>query len=168
MSDTDKTTSANGSAPQFTERELQLLGWAMQSLKSGPPEIDYDKLAAFAGMSNPRSASNAWAKIKVKLITPASDGTVPPTPKKAPRAKKAVAPKKEGDEADGDATPKATPRKRASKKQEVDGDSSPKKKPARGNAALKEEEVIKSEPGEAENSADIDAIGSDEEMIAEA
>ena len=26
-------------APQFTERELQLLGFAMRSLKSGPPEV---------------------------------------------------------------------------------------------------------------------------------
>ena len=136
-------------------------------------------------MSNPRSASNAWAKIKLKLMTPFADGTALPTPKKTPRAKKGVVSKKEGDEADGDATPKATPRKRASKKQEVDGDSSPKKKPARGKAAPKEEEgeclfrhamqllqcwfhvVIKSEPDEAEDSADVDAIGSDEEIIAE-
>jgi hypothetical protein len=43
MSDNDNTTAAatatDGAAPQFTERELQLLGWAMQSLKSGPPEV---------------------------------------------------------------------------------------------------------------------------------
>ncbi|KAH6879158.1 hypothetical protein BKA58DRAFT_110715 [Alternaria rosae] len=103
MSDNDNTAVANGSSPQFTERELQLLGWAMQSLKSGPPEIDYEKLAAYAGMGNPRSASNAWAKIKLKLMTPSPDGTVPATPKK-------------------------TPRKRAAKKQDVDGESSPKKK----------------------------------------
>jgi hypothetical protein len=38
MSDNDNA-AANGSSPQFTERELQLLGWAMQSLKSGPPEV---------------------------------------------------------------------------------------------------------------------------------
>jgi hypothetical protein len=38
MSDNDNT-AANGSSPQFSERELQLLGWAMQSLKSGPPEV---------------------------------------------------------------------------------------------------------------------------------
>lgn len=36
MSDTDKTTTT---ANKFTERELQILGWAMQSLKSGPPEV---------------------------------------------------------------------------------------------------------------------------------
>jgi hypothetical protein len=38
----DKVTAApvtNGAAPQFTERELQMLGWAMQSLKTGPPEV---------------------------------------------------------------------------------------------------------------------------------
>jgi hypothetical protein len=40
MSDNkDNITAAKGDAPQFTERELQLLGWAMQSLKSGPPEV---------------------------------------------------------------------------------------------------------------------------------
>jgi hypothetical protein len=34
-------------------------------------------------MSNPRSASNAWAKIKNKLIVPNPDGTSPaPTPKR--------------------------------------------------------------------------------------
>ncbi|KAH9873438.1 hypothetical protein IAQ61_004061 [Plenodomus lingam] len=129
MSDTEKATapvSANPS-PHFTERELMLLGWAMQSLKSGPPEIDYEKLAAFAGMSNHRSASNAWAKLKAKLITP-TDGTAPPaTPKKANR-KKAL----QTDDGDQDEpTPKktATPRKRAAKKQDVDGDlASPKKK----------------------------------------
>jgi hypothetical protein len=41
MSDNDNTPAATGSAPQFTERELQLLGWAMQSLKSGPPEVGF-------------------------------------------------------------------------------------------------------------------------------
>ena len=40
MSDTDNTgAAASGPAPTFTERELQMLGWAMQSLKSGPPEV---------------------------------------------------------------------------------------------------------------------------------
>ena len=76
-------------------------------------------------MSNPRSASNAWARIKAKLATSSPDGVVPPTPKKG-RAKKA-APENDNDE-EGAATPKKTPRKRPAKKQEVDGDASPKKK----------------------------------------
>ncbi|KNG46540.1 hypothetical protein DDE82_001369 [Stemphylium lycopersici] len=142
MSDSDKTAASNGSSPQFTERELQLLGWAMQSLKSGPPEIDYEKLAGYANMGNPRSASNAWAKIKIKLklMSPAPEGTVPATPKK-PRGRKPAAAKTEEEEGDASATPKKTPRKRGPKKQEVDGESSPKKKPARGNKASGDESV---------------------------
>lgn len=103
------------------------------------PQIDYDKLAAFAGMSNPRSAGNAWAKIKAKLINPTSDGDVPATPKKTPRGRKATVPKSEGDEGDVPVTPKSATRKRTSKKQDVDGESSPKKKPARGKKSSDEE-----------------------------
>jgi len=80
-------------------------------------------------MSNPRSAGNAWAKIKLKLMTPSPDGAVPATPKKTPR-KKAAAAKQEDGEEGADATPKKTPRKRVAKKQDVDGESSPKKKAA--------------------------------------
>lgn len=44
MSDTTKSPApgTGGEAPKFTERELQLLGWAMQSLRSGPPEVCYE------------------------------------------------------------------------------------------------------------------------------
>lgn len=88
-------------------------------------------------MSNPRSASNAWAKIKLKLMAPSADGTAPVTPKKNAR-KKATAAKQEDDGEEGtDATtPKKTPRKRGPKKQDVDGESSPKKKPTRGKKSL--------------------------------
>jgi hypothetical protein len=158
--DTGSATAGNGTTSTFTERELQMLGWAMQSLKTGPPEvstsflalcchhlthpqIDYNKLANFAGMSNPRSAGNAWAKIKAKLILPTGDGATPaPTPKKAAGRKKANAAPAEDDE-DGEApqTPKKTPRKRAAKKSEVDGEeASPKK---RGRPAKKQSEWMK-------------------------
>jgi hypothetical protein len=82
-------------------------------------------------MSNPRSAGNAWAKIKAKLILPNADGTTPaPTPKKAGGRKKAnPAPADDGEEGEAPETPKKTPRKRAAKKQDVDGgDASPKKR----------------------------------------
>jgi hypothetical protein len=43
MSDHDTgSAGANGTtaaSPAFTEREMQMLGWAMQSLKTGPPEV---------------------------------------------------------------------------------------------------------------------------------
>jgi hypothetical protein len=98
-------------------------------------QIDYDKLASFAGMTNPRSASNAWAVLKKKLMTP-TDGSAPlPTPKKAGGRKKKVD-SGEG----GDATPKkpTTPRKRA-KKDVEDGEKSPKKR-GRPNKAKPQQE----------------------------
>ena len=75
-------------------------------------------------MTNPRSASNAWAVLKKKLMTPTDGSTVPPTPKKGGVRKKKVD-SGEG----GDATPKkpTTPRKRA-KKDVEDGEESPKKR----------------------------------------
>ena len=90
-------------------------------------QIDYEKLAAFAGMSNPRSASNAWAKIKGKLITN-PDGTAVSTPKKAGGKKKAAAATNDAEMGDAATPTKKTPRKRPAKKQDVDGDASPKKK----------------------------------------
>ena len=114
-------------------------------------------------MSNPRSASNAWAKIRQKL----ADGSEAPpaTPKKGgrkPAAKsKATADNKDSDTKDDAAddtvvpeTPKKTPRKRAPKKQEVAGsDESPKKK-TRPNQAKK---VVKKE-NEAEAKGESDHI----------
>ncbi|CBX95239.1 predicted protein [Plenodomus lingam JN3] len=110
-------------------------GARSEATSTGPWQ--YEKLAAFAGMSNHRSASNAWAKLKAKLITP-TDGTAPPaTPKKANR-KKAL----QTDDGDQDEpTPKktATPRKRAAKKQDVDGDLASPKKKSRAKSSVKVE-----------------------------
>ncbi|EDU50809.1 hypothetical protein PtrSN002B_004986 [Pyrenophora tritici-repentis] len=163
MSENDNPVSANGGVPQFTERELQMLGWAMQSLKSGPPDIDFDKLAAYASMTNPGSARNAWAKIRVKL-TPAPDGTAPVTPKKTPRKKAAAAKKADGEEGPAATTPKKTPtpRKRAPKKQDVDGESSPKKKTTRGKKVSDDE--AKSEENE-DFQMETDPEGAPEETI---
>jgi hypothetical protein len=90
-------------------------------------------------MTNSRSASNAWAKIKKKLMT--TDGDAPastPTKKVAtPRKKRAP---KAVDE-DGESPKMLTPRKRPAKKQEVeDGDISPKKK-SRATKGKKSEET---------------------------
>lgn len=164
MSDVGNDGAAAATVPSFTERELQMLGWAMQSLKSGPPEvshrslsswaattsgllahtlqIDYEKLAGFAGMGNPRSASNAWAKIRGKLQLNSDTAPTKNTPKKKAAAKKDDS--KDGDE--GGDTPKKTPRKRAAKKQEVDGgDVSPKKK---GRRPANAKQVSEDETGE--------------------
>jgi hypothetical protein len=90
-------------------------------------------------MTNSRSASNAWAKIKKKLIT--TDGDAPPsTPtKKAATPRKKRTPKAVDE--NGEPPKKSTPRKRPAKKQEVeDGDVSPKKK-SRAAKGKKSEEI---------------------------
>ncbi len=84
-------------------------------------------------MTNPRSASNAWAAIKKKLMGP-TDGSVPPTPRKAGGRKKKV---DVGE--DGEPTPKKSARKRANKDSE-DDDASPTKKPRAIKAKPKEED----------------------------
>jgi hypothetical protein len=82
-------------------------------------------------MTNPRSAGNAWAALKKKLMAPADPNAPPPTPKRGGgRKKKGV------DGEDGEATPKKTPRKRTAKEPE-DGDASPKKKGRPTKAATK-------------------------------
>ncbi|KAJ4382920.1 hypothetical protein N0V86_002147 [Didymella sp. IMI 355093] len=161
MSDSAKSPAPGSSAAavtaKFTERELQLLGWAMQSLKSGPPEIDNEKLAEFAGMTNPRSAGNAWNALKKKLMAPADLNAPPPTPRRRGGRKK-----KEVDGEDGEATPKKTSRKRTAKESE-DGDASPKKKgrPTKATTKAKqeteeeeEESKVKAEP-ESSDSSDL-------------
>jgi hypothetical protein len=45
MSESNDTAAAKGSSAQFTERELQMLGWAMQCLKTGPPEVAHSHAA---------------------------------------------------------------------------------------------------------------------------
>lgn len=87
-------------------------------------------------MSNPRSAGNAWAKLKNKLMSGDDTASAPATPKKGGAKKKTAVKDADGDEVM--ATPKKTPRKRAAKKQDVDGEASPKKKVA-GKKALSDE-----------------------------
>ena len=142
----------------FTDRELQLLSFAMQSLKTGPPEvslkhtlttsnllqpckpmllsnpltlfqIDYDKLAELSGMTNPKSASNAWAKIKTKLASTSAENAGAKTPKKTSPRKKNL-PKINTEALDDkvageDAGSPSTPRKRGPKK--AAGESPPKR-----------------------------------------
>ncbi|KAF2717619.1 hypothetical protein K431DRAFT_306794 [Polychaeton citri CBS 116435] len=50
----------------FSEREQQLLAAAWTCME-GEVKVDYTKLANKVGMSNPRSASNAWSGIRKKL-----------------------------------------------------------------------------------------------------
>ncbi|TDZ17522.1 hypothetical protein Cob_v009400 [Colletotrichum orbiculare MAFF 240422] len=99
---------------QLTPREHEILKNAWSSLKS-PPEVDYTRLAAACGMTNSRSAYNAWTRIKTKLFTapPADEdngatGAAPSaasTPKRkraAPKKKNAAAPAVEANNEEDD------------------------------------------------------------------
>ncbi|EFQ34821.1 hypothetical protein CGRA01v4_01657 [Colletotrichum graminicola] len=93
--------------PSLTDRELEILKLAWNCMKA-PPEIDCHALATACGMSNHRSASNAWGAIKKKLFInmPApvdEDGNLIATPSKRKRAtpaKKKAAPAPTADEGD--------------------------------------------------------------------
>jgi hypothetical protein len=88
-------------------------------------------------MSNPRSASNAWAKIKAKMVFAApADGAAPATPKRGrPKKQNAEDALNKGKTQDGEDTPntKKPTRKRAAKKQ--DGEGTPAKKRATAGKA---------------------------------
>jgi hypothetical protein len=84
-------------------------------------QVDYNKLAELSGMSNPRSASNAWANIKKKIVAKGGitngggeDGTASPaktpkTPKSGSRAKRGKKADDVGDDAEESPTKKAKP-----------------------------------------------------------
>ncbi|KXH64120.1 hypothetical protein CSAL01_10895 [Colletotrichum salicis] len=97
--------AATAPKPTLTDRELEILKHAWSSLKSAP-EVDYPKLAAACGMSNHRSASNAWLAIKKKLFAdlPAqgsdSAGNSPAKRKIATPSKRKAAAATSSDDAD--------------------------------------------------------------------
>ncbi|KAK5681303.1 hypothetical protein LTS10_007065 [Elasticomyces elasticus] len=131
----------------FTPKEEAVLKVAWACLKSGPPEIDFEKLVKAYGFNTTKTAQNTWGVIKKKLasITPVLEGEEPKTPVK-PKAKAASPTKKrtkkseDGDDDDEEktASPEKKPRKspvKKTKKSEDGGDDdeekteSPEKKP---------------------------------------
>jgi hypothetical protein len=127
-------------------------------------QMDYEKLANACGMTNPRSASNAWSSIKKKLFAnvPAAavdkDGKGPKTPgrKRKTKAEETTAPAADGSEEDKKedaATPakkkRATPAKKkapksaAKVKDEGSGDEDKKEVKAK---VKKAKAAVKAEP----------------------
>lgn len=107
--------------------------------------MNYEKLAQACGMSNPRSASNAWSAIKKKIISKAG----------------IVQENGDGGSSTPKATPKATPKKRGKKAAPEDGDDaeeSPAKKVkgAKGKAAKKSEAKVEE---------DEDGVEEDEKKV---
>ncbi|KAK3637862.1 hypothetical protein LTR56_013465 [Elasticomyces elasticus] len=130
----------------FTPKEEAVLKVAWACLKSGPPEIDFEKLVKAYGFNTTKTAQNTWGVIKKKLasITPVLEGEEPKTPVK-PKAKASPTKKRTKKSEDGDdddeektASPEKKPRKspvKKTKKSEDGGNDeeekteSPEKKP---------------------------------------
>ncbi|KAK4890279.1 hypothetical protein LTR27_011040 [Elasticomyces elasticus] len=128
----------------FTPKEEAVLKVAWACLKSGPPEIDFEKLVKAYGFNTTKTAQNTWGVIKKKLasITPVLEE--PKTPVK-PKAKAASPTKKrtkkseDGDDDDEEKTaspekkPRKSPVKKTKKSEDGDDDEekteSPEKKP---------------------------------------
>ncbi|KAI5193628.1 hypothetical protein E4T39_08864 [Aureobasidium subglaciale] len=77
----------------FTDKEELVLKAAWRCLKSGPPEVDMEKLTKAAGFNTLKTAANTWGVIKKKLFadvdgitTPSAPGS-PSTPKEPKTAK---------------------------------------------------------------------------------
>jgi hypothetical protein len=113
------------------------------------PQVDNKKLAAMAGMSNPVSASNAWARIKKKIAAQAPaavNGSATPTPKATPskkRMKAAVATAAGAGEASGDDDESPTKKARNGGGEKGEESVSPVKKAMQPKAvAVKKEQPV--------------------------
>ncbi|KAF2484129.1 hypothetical protein BDY17DRAFT_121798 [Neohortaea acidophila] len=128
----------------FTPREMEIMAKAWSCMVE-EPKVDYNKLAESCGMTNPRSASNAWASIKKKILAKGgiTAGNEDGTPK---------------------ATPKATPkRKKGAKADAGDDEESPTKKVKGGKGKGKKSEAKVKEDGGVVVKEEVDGEGDDGE-----
>ena len=121
-------------------------------------QVDYNKLAELSGMGNPRSASNAWANIKKKIMAKGGitngegeDGTAstaktPKTPKSGSRAKRGKKADDEGDDAEESPTKKAKPTPKGKKGKAVKSEPEVEEDEGDGGeGAVKQEEAVDGE-----------------------
>lgn len=76
-SDTKASDAKATEKSLFTPREEGLLKTAWFCLKSGPPEIDYEKFMKLGEFQTLKTTQNTWGKIKQKLNSmapPAAEG----------------------------------------------------------------------------------------------
>ncbi|KIX00440.1 uncharacterized protein Z518_10579 [Rhinocladiella mackenziei CBS 650.93] len=85
--------SSSNSKPManLTAREQETILGALQNLKSGEIQIDYNGMAETLGLKDNRSAAAAWSAVKKKLFANtkgATDGEASPSNPKTPRKRK--------------------------------------------------------------------------------
>lgn len=107
-------------------------------------QVNYEKLAAECGMTNIRSASNAWTTIKKKIMARGSGG--------------AIGTKSNGTSEDSAATPmKSTPKKRA-KKPDADDAEAVGASPAKKAKTPKKSKAKVDEDGEDEKASEATTV----------
>ncbi|KAI3392068.1 hypothetical protein diail_6297 [Diaporthe ilicicola] len=137
--------AAGGGYSTLTAREQEILAKAMTCLKTAP-EIDFPELAAELGMTNPRSAVNAWAQIKKKMNWNVKVPDSPAGGKAAGTGKRKKAVSNDGDD-DGDEETAAPAKKaKAAAKPRKKSSDTPKK--GKAAAAPKSPAVAKDDSDE--------------------
>lgn len=187
------SAAAAADKPAFSEREMKLIIAAMMSLKSGPPDVDYQRFQKNGEFNTLKTAQNTWSTLKKKIASlnpeaaadAAASGkccaslranvtavtnnvTATPKPKATPK-KRAKA--DDGDEgaAEGEVSPtkkpKATPRKKKEPAAEgADGeDESASPKKKARKSPTKKAAAKKAEPTADEQAADDAAIEAEAE-----
>ncbi|KAK5142524.1 hypothetical protein LTR04_002201 [Oleoguttula sp. CCFEE 6159] len=122
--------------PAYTEKEIKMMGFAMQCLKSGPPDVDMPKLAALAGYTNVNACGNAWRPLKKKIMANAevADSTVAPAP-----------------------TPKTSPKKRGKAASAAVDDSEAEESPTKKRKGRKSAKVLAAEAAAAAAALKVEA-----------
>ncbi|KAK7535131.1 uncharacterized protein J3D65DRAFT_669240 [Phyllosticta citribraziliensis] len=139
----------------FSEREMQLMACAFQAMRN-PTDIDYSVMASLAGMSNPRSASNAMGAIRKKLNANMPAGTA--VPGSGPRPKTPGGRKKkrnvddDDDDDDEDGGNIESPTKKAKANGKANGKGGAKGK----RGAIKKEDTP--EDDDSDNLSDEEAV----------
>ncbi|KAK5700625.1 hypothetical protein LTR97_005142 [Elasticomyces elasticus] len=124
----------------FTTRELEIMAKAWNCFTT-EPQVDYKKLSEECGMTNVRSASNAWGLIKKKIMAKGGGKTGSETNGTAKSDAAEVA------------TPKSSPKKRGAPKADKEESPTKKAKGGRKTKAQKEAEAAEAAAASEEGSA---------------
>ena len=63
------SAAAAADKPAFSEREMKLIIAAMMSLKSGPPDVDYQRFQKNGEFNTLKTAQNTWSTLKKKIAS---------------------------------------------------------------------------------------------------
>lgn len=68
MSTPPPITPGKDDKPALNEKEMRLLAAAMMSLKTGLPDLDYEKFRVNGSFNTLKTAQNTWGVLKKKIM----------------------------------------------------------------------------------------------------